>query len=122
MPLTMEAHQPLGQSIPVARCREIQLGILNADNRPGPINIAVLLTDSTQPANQLYLGQQPVLSSLPGSFSMKSVPAAETLRFAVPTPAKIRKFNQITVMFFPDDANYDQGPKLAIQQFQLLPR
>jgi hypothetical protein len=122
-PLIMEAHQTLGQSIPLARCREIQLGILNSDNRPGVINIAVLLTDSSSPSKpQLYLGQQPVVSSQPGQFDAKSSPAEETLRFPIPSPAKIRKFDEITVMFFPDSANYDIGPKVAIDQFQLIPR
>ena len=122
IPLIMEAHQTLGSSIPTARCREIQLGILNKDNHPGVINVAVLLSDSASPANQLYLGQQPVVSSQPGQFAVKSSPAGETLRFPIPAPATIRKFDQITVMFFPDSSNYDQGPKVAIQQFQLLPR
>ena len=122
IPLTMEAHQAIGAPIPLARCREIQLGILNSDNRTGVINIAVLLTDSASPANQLYLGQQPVLSSQPEHFSQKSSPAGETLRFPISLPAKIRKFDEITVMFLPDDTNYDQGPKAAIEQFQLIPR
>jgi hypothetical protein len=120
--LIMDAHQTLGASIPLARCREIQVDILNRDNRPGAINLAVLLSDSTQPANQLYLGQQPVVSSLPGNFAVKSSPAGETLRFPIPSPAKIRKFDEITVMFLPDDANYDTGSKVAIDQFQLIPR
>jgi hypothetical protein len=123
IPLTMEAHQTLGSAIPLARCREIQLGILNDDNRPGAINIAVLLTDSSSPAKpQVYLGQQPIASSQPDHFSVKTSPAGETLHFPVPAGAKIRKFDAITVMFFPDDVNYDQGPKVAIQEFQLVPR
>jgi hypothetical protein len=120
--LIMDAHQTLGASIPLARCREIQVDILNRDNRPGAINLAVLLGDSTQPANQLYLGLQPVVSSQPGNFTVKPLPVGETLRFPIPQPAKIRKFDEITVMFFPDSANYDTGSKVAIQQFQLIPR
>jgi hypothetical protein len=120
--LIMDAHQTLGSSIPLARCREIQVDILNRDNRPGAINLAVLLSDSTQPANQLYLGQQPVVSSLPQNFAVKPSTVTETLRFPIPTPAKIRKFDEITVMFLPDDANYDSGSKVAIDQFQLIPR
>jgi hypothetical protein len=121
--LIMEAHQTLGTSIPLARCREIQVGILNSDNRRGIINLAILLTDSSSPGKpQLYLGQQPVASSLPDRFSAKSAPASETLRFSIPSPAKIRKFDEITVMFFPDPSNYDVGPKIAIDQFQLIPR
>jgi len=122
MPLVMEAHQTLGSAIPLARCREIQVGILNGDNRPGVINVAVLLGRSSAPLNQLYLGQQPVLSSQPASFAFKPTAAAETLRFLVPASAKLRTFDQITVMILPDEANYDQGSKIAIQQFQLMPR
>ncbi len=122
IPLVMEAHQTLGAPIPVSRCREIQLGILNDDNRPGTINLAVLLTDSASPDNQLYLGQQPVVTSQPDHFSLKSSPADETLSFPITVPSKIRKFDEITVMFLPDSANYDKGPKVAIQQFQLIPR
>jgi hypothetical protein len=121
--LIMEAHQSLGSAIPLARCREIQVGILSRDNRRGAINLAVLLTDSSSPGRtQLYLGQQPVLSSQPEHFSVKSSPVGETLSFAIPASAKIRKFDEITVMFFPDAANYDIGPKIAIEQFQLIPR
>jgi hypothetical protein len=120
--LIMEAHQTLGASIPLDRCREIQVGILNRDNRPGAINLAILLSDSAQPGNQLYLGQQIIASSLPGSFAQKSAPVSETLKFQIPTPAKLRKFDEITVMFLPDESNYDTGSKVAIDQFQLIPR
>lgn len=120
--LIMEAHQTLGASIPLDRCREIQVGILNHDNRPGAINLAILLGDSAQPGNQLYLGQQTIASSLPAGFTQKSAPASETLKFPIPTPAKLRKFDQITVMFLPDESNYDTGSKVAIDQFQLMPR
>jgi hypothetical protein len=122
IPLVMEAHQTLGRPIPIARLREIELDILNGDNRPGPISIALLLTDSASPNNQLYLGQEPVLTSQPGSFAVKSAPAAETLRFQIPNPAKLRRFDQITVMVLPDSSNYDQGSKVAVEQFQLIPR
>jgi len=122
MPLIMEAHQTLGASIPIARCREIQVALLNGQNRPGIITVAVLLTDSAQPKNQLLLNRQPIPSSLPENFAGKSAPISETLTFPVPTPAKIAKFDRITVMFFPDEVHYDQGSKVAIQQFQLIPR
>jgi len=122
IPLIMQAHQDLGTPIPIARCREVQVSILNNDNRPGPINIALLLTDSSQPNNQVYMGQQAVVSSQPGSFAIKTAPAAEVLHFEVPAGAKIRKFDHITVMLFPDSSNYDVGPKVAIKEFQLIPR
>lgn len=122
MPLVMEAHQALGSTIPLARCREIQVDLLNGDNRPGVINLAVLLGHSSSPSKQLYLGQQAVLSSEPGQFGFKSTATPETLRFPIPSSGKLRGFDQITVMFLPDEANDDQGSKVAIQQFRLMPR
>ncbi len=122
MPLVMEAHQTLGVAIPLARCREIQVDLLNKDNRPGVINLAVLLGHSAAPSNQVYLGQQPIASSEPGHFGFKATAAEETLRFPIPASARLRGFDQITVLFLPDQVNYDQGSKVAIQQFQLIPR
>lgn len=121
-PLIMEAHQALGTAIQVNRCRELWLSVLNADNRPGAIHIDVLLSNSANLQNQLLLYRQPILSSEAPNFTTKATPAQETLRFQVPASAKLRSFDHITVMFFPDEANYDKGPKVAIQQFQLIPR
>jgi hypothetical protein len=123
IPLTMEAHQNLRAPIRLARCREIQVTLQNRDLRPGVINLAVLLTDSAAPGKPtLYLGQQPVLTGQPGQLSLNSAPIPQVLRFAIPAPAKIRNFDQITVMFLADGEHFDKGPKIAIQQFQLLPR
>jgi hypothetical protein len=123
IPLVMEAHQSLGTPIPLARCGEIEVTILNGDNHPGTVSLGVLLTDTSAPgAPQVYLGQQPLLSTQPAEFRVKTEPVPESLRFSVQAQAKIRKFDQITVLFFPDTANYTLGPKLAIQQFQLSPR
>jgi hypothetical protein len=46
----------------------------------------------------------------------------ETLRFSVPAGARIGKFDEITVMLVPDIEHALVAPKIAIQQFQLLPR
>jgi hypothetical protein len=48
-PLIMEAHQRLFAPIDVDCCRELDLSILNADDRPGAISIAVELIDSSSP-------------------------------------------------------------------------
>jgi len=123
MPLIMEAHQNLGSSIRIDRCREVKVRILNRDNRRGTINLAVLLTDTSLPAKPTaYLGQQPVTTSQLGRDAVKLSPAAEILRFTIPEPAKIRRFDEITVMFLPDQANFEVGPKIAVEDFELLPR
>lgn len=123
IPLVMDAHQTLGMAIPIARCREIQVEVANRDNRAGAISMAVLLTDGASHEKQaLYLGQQPIVSTKPGQFTAKAVPVYETLRFAVPDGARLRRFNEITVMLLPDVEHTYVGPKIAIEQFQLMPR
>ena len=123
VPVVMEAHQTLGSAIPIARCREIQVEIENRDNRAGTIAMAVVLTEAEsteKPA--LYLDQKTIISTEPSHFTIKSVPVFETLRFSVPASAKVRKFNEITVMLLPDIEHALVAPKIAIRQFQLLPR
>ncbi len=123
VPLVMDAHQTLGGAIPIKRCGEVQVEIENRDNRIGVIALAVLLTDAASPKNStLYLGQQSIVSTEPEHFSYKSGPVFETLRFFVPASAKMRRFDEITVMMLPDIEHALIGPKIAIKQFQLFPR
>jgi hypothetical protein len=122
-PLVMDAHQNLGTPIQLALCGEIQVGIEGRDNSSGPMAMAVLLTDSALPAKPaLYLGRQSILSSETGIPSVRSSQARETLRFFIPRTANIRRFDEITVMFFPEMGNFQTGPKIAIDQFRLIPR
>jgi hypothetical protein len=121
--LTMEAHQALGNAIPLGRCREIEVEVLNRDNRRGLVSVGVLLTDSkAQGRPTIYLGQQPVVSSEAEHFAVKTSPVSEVLRFVVPESGKVRRFDEINVMFFPDGANFGKGPKMAVGEFQLEPR
>jgi len=123
LPLVMEAHQSLGSPIRLARCREISVGVLNRENHPGTIAIGLLLTDTFSPGKPtVYLGQQTLPSSAPDQFTVKMSPVAETLRFPVPAHASLRRFDQITVMIFPDGEHFELGPKVAIKDFQLMPR
>jgi hypothetical protein len=123
IPLVMEAHQSLATAIPLACCREIQVTIENHDNAPGVIALGVLLTDSTSLGKPtLYLDQQTVVSTEPGHFTVKSSPAAEVLSFRVPGRPKIQQFDEITVIFFPDSERPNTGAKIAIKQFDLIPR
>ena len=122
-PLTMEAVQKLGTAIRLAPYREIQLTVEIRDNTSGPIVLSVLLTDTSAPGKpSLSLGGQPILSSEPGLFTVKSAPAEEVLRFLIPGHPTVSKFDEITVFFLPDVGHFEVGPKIAIQQFVLLPR
>ena len=123
MALVMDAHQRLSRPIPTGRCREIEIGIENRDNRRGMVSLGVLLTDdSSSPKRTLYLGQQSIVSTEPENFFVKTAPVFETVRFAVPPHADLRKFNEITVMFLPDIEHTFVAPKIAIQQFAFFPR
>ena len=95
----------------------------NRDNTEGIVSLGVLLTDEeSSPKRTLYLGEQPIVSTEPGQFFVKTKPAYETLRFAVPADATLRKFNEITVLFLPDIEHTYVAPRIAIQQFELFPR
>lgn len=119
VPLMMQAHQSLGASIPVARCREIQIEIENRDNQSAAIAMAILLTDSTLPGKPTFsLGQK----SLASPTSTGSVPHHETFSFLVPAHASLRKFDQITISLFPDMRHALIAPKVAIEQFEVFPR
>ncbi len=49
VPLAMQAHQTLAQPIPLHGGEGFELTVRNGDNRPGRIDVGVLLTDSRSP-------------------------------------------------------------------------
>lgn len=123
LPLVMEAHQPLSPSIDLSNCGQIRVTIQNRDQRPGRIALGIVVTDSTAHGKpSLYLGEKPILSSGPAHPSAEFSPEAETITFRVPSPAKIHQFDEITVLFFPDTERSTLGSKIAIRQFELVPR
>ena len=70
-PLLMEAHQNLSSSINLDCCKEMDVTITNADNRPGRIAIGIILTSSASPEKlSQYLGEKPIASSEAPYFSM----------------------------------------------------
>jgi len=122
-PLTMEAHQNFGAPIRLSRLREIDVALANRDNWPGLIAVGAVLTDSASPGKPaLYLGQQPVESSEPYRFRVKTAPVEETLHFAIPSRRSIRKFDEITLVVAPDVARQKIGARIAIEEFNFLPR
>jgi hypothetical protein len=123
LPLTMEAHQRLAGSIRLARCREIQITLANSDNHPRALAVAVLLSDSAlrgQPT--IYLGQQPINTSGLESSASNDSPRDEVLRFEVPERATVREFDTIAVMFLADPLHQLTAPRMAIEQFDIVPR
>ena len=122
-PLFMQAHQSLATPIDIGCCATIQVGITNADSRAGTIFLGIILTDYSSPAKpHQYLGEQPVVSSETASFSARAAPVEEVLSFPIPSDAKIRRFDEITIVFFPSPEQSLEGAKIAIQQFTLIPR
>jgi hypothetical protein len=123
IPLVMEAHQSLAAAVTLTCCREIRVTVENNDNAPGVISLGVLLTDSTSLGKPtLYLDQEIIVSTEPGQFSIKSSPVTEVLSFALTTGPRIQRFDEVTVIFFPDTERPNKGAKIAIQQFELIPR
>lgn len=121
-PLIMEAHQRLFTPIEVHCCRELDLSILNADQRPGAISIAVELIDSSSPHVKLLdLGSRPVLSSMAPEFSLNRSPTNEVLKYAIPANPAIRHFNEIEVIFLLSRERSLGGAQIAIRSFTLMP-
>jgi hypothetical protein len=123
IPLIMEAHQWLAAPIPLECCRQIEVTIENNDNAVGVMALGVLLTDSTSLGKPtLYLDQQTIVSTEPGLFTVKSSAVSEVLRFGVPNHPRIGQFDEITVIFFPDSERPYRAARIAIKQFDLIPR
>jgi hypothetical protein len=123
IPLTMEAHQPLAYRERLACCEGIEVEVVNRDNRAGSLSLAMVLTDTASRGRpSQYLGLQPIASSQPGRFSIKSTPVRERLHFAIPAHAALRRFDEITLVLMSDRMRSDMGARIAIEQFELEPR
>ena len=120
-PLLMEAHQTLPIPIKLNCCREIQVVFKN-DLSLGATDVGLSLTDSHapgKPSQNLGIKYVPSddIDSLPGSTS----PVEKTVSFPLPKPAKIRKFDQITVTLLPDARHQTAGRKVAVERFIMIP-
>ena len=123
LPVVMQAHQNLLTSVPVAQCRQIDVQIENRDNLAGRVSLALLLTnDNSVHGRTIYVGQQPIASTDPQHFTLKTEPAVETLHFVVPVSSPGQKFTGITVMLLPDVEHKFIAPRIALEQFEILPR
>jgi len=123
IPLAMQAHQVLAHAVELGCCGSMQVTVRNGDNRPGWIDMGVLLTDSTAPGKpSVFLGTKPIVSTEENHFALKPVPVDEVLTFTIPSHTAVRKFDQITVLFFPAAERATLGARVGIEQFELEPR
>jgi len=123
IPLAMQAHQTLAQPVELRCCGEMQVTVRNGDNRRGRIDVGVLLTDSTAAGRPtMELGVKPIVSTEAENFSLKVNPVREDLMFTIPAHGEIRKFDEITVFFFPEQQRSTLGARVGIEQFELMPR
>jgi hypothetical protein len=69
------------------------------------------------------LGDEPVVSSLSGRASgLDRQPVTETLKFAIPKTAELRRFDEIDVIIQPSVERAKLGSRVAIEEFELIPR
>jgi hypothetical protein len=123
VPLAMQAHQTLAQPADLRSCGAMRVTVRNGDNRQGSIDMGVLLTDTTVTGKpSLYLGTKPIVSTEPGHFAFKPRPVTEELTFAIPAYGGLKKFDDITVLFFPDEERLTLGARIGIDQFELMPK
>lgn len=122
-PLMMQAHQKIAKPIRLSTVRELDVTLLNRDNDPGLLSIGIVLTDSARiDKTGLNLALQPLTSTQPDHFTMKTVPVSEKLLFAIPPQSRQRRFDGITVLILPDASRMHSGARVAIDHFDLVPR
>jgi hypothetical protein len=123
-PLSMEAHDHLGNMLNLDCCSRIQVAIRNADHYPETVSLELVLINTSAPGKPSQsLGTLMVKSTRPWKlFDEPAKPVSETLNFTIPTHASIRRFDEVKVVFRLDAARADAGPKIAIDRFVLVPR
>jgi hypothetical protein len=128
MPLMMEAHEKLATLVSLACCSGLEVEIETCDDRPGDLFLGVALADSapighvSSAKRELYLGLKPVTATTPGRSAAGCLPRSQTLRFAIPHSSAMRRFNEIRVIFTPDPTQAEVGARIAVKQFELVPR
>ncbi|HEX4038395.1 MAG TPA: hypothetical protein VHX37_10085 [Acidobacteriaceae bacterium] len=123
VPLAMQAHQTLAHPVDLRGCAAMQVTVRNGDNRRGRVEMGVLLTDSTLPDKpSLFLGAQPIVSTETNHFAFKAEPVEEDVTFAIPRHPPLRRFDQITVLFFPSLDRATLAARIGIEQFAIDPR
>lgn len=126
IPLIMEAHQKLGFAFTPDCCKAIRVEMENCDKLPGEMFMGLMLADSSSVGRgshrqpDLYLGTQQIVqtaSIVQSSCSQKT----EVLTFPIAKSSK-RKFDELKILFALDPRRADIGAKVAVKQFEFVPR
>ncbi len=122
-PLTMEAHQRLGDRINAGCCRAIDLALTNADNRYGRMDVEMVLKDIRPNGTTVErsLGTVPIASSLPQKISLYRAPVNEVLHFPIRNDVASLHFNEITLRIKLSEHRNLAGAKVKVNNFKLLP-
>ena len=123
-PLSMEAHDHLGTLIDLDCCSKIQVAIRNADPYSDTVSLELVLINSALPGKPSQsLGRVMVRSKRAWKlYDEQPPPTHETLNFAVPANPAIRRFDEVKIVFRLDAFRADDGARIAIDRFVLVPR
>jgi len=120
--LSMQARQNLGTLVDLSCCQSIRIGIRNSDRYPGTVSIELVLTDTSTPGRpSISLGRKPVRSTRPWMLYDHRPPANEVLEYAVPANPRIRRFDEVMVIFWLDRDRSFAAAKMGIENFVLVP-
>jgi hypothetical protein len=122
-PLLMEAVQFLGATVKLTCCSAIQIVLRNADDRPGPIFIEMLLkSHNASGASTESLGSRVIPSSQKQHISLNRTSIDETLEFQLPSNNAGMQFDEIIVKINPAKDRDLASAHIAIQSFALVPQ
>lgn len=122
-PLSIEAHDHLGNLIDLSCCSQIQIAIRNADRYPDTVSLELVLIDTSlrlRPSESL--GRMLVKSTLPWSLYKERSVASETLNFRIPSRPALHQFDEVKIIFRLDASRADTAARVAIDHLVLVPR
>lgn len=122
-PLSMEAHEHFGSLIDLDCCSRIQMAIRNADLYSETVSLELILVNSSLPGKPSQsLGTIMVKSTRSWKLYERPSPTGETLNFPIPTTHPLHRFDEVMIVFRLAAFRADDGAKIAIDHFVLVPR
>lgn len=122
-PLSMEAHEHLGSLLSLDCCSRIQIEIRNTDVYQETVSLELILIDSSAAGHPSQsLGTMVVRSKRAWKPYEKPSPVNETLNFPIPVKPSIHRFDTVKIVFRLEAFRADDGAKVAIDHFVLVPR